>query len=140
MAGAPSRKAAPTPAPAETEQPAPKRSKVFIPVDLLVGQLVQVLRTNGTWSTGYVNGVYIDVPEPHLVIRFANREWKRILVSDVEAKIRPNAGNEILEECFEPAGTAPKANPGFANDADELSDTDNLQACVQYQAAAHRAE
>ena len=121
----------------EIEQPALEQSKAWISLDLLLGQHVEVLRTNGTWSTGYVNSVYTDVPEPHLVIRFQNRQWKRVLLREIEANIRSSAGSSILEECFAPAGAAPEAKQTFASDDDELSDTDYLQACAQYQ-AAHR--
>ena len=127
-------------APAETEQRAPKRSKAWIPINLLVGQMVDVLRSNGTWSTGYVNSFHIDVPKPHLVIRFPSREWKRILVCEIDANIRPNAGNEILEDCFEPADAAPKTYRDSLDDDDELSDTEYLRACTLYEAAASKRE
>ena len=98
-----------------------------------MGQLVDVLRGNSTRSSGYINAVHRGGPPPHLVIRYANRDWKRVLLSEVEANIRPNAGGEILESLFEPAGATPKANEDFGSADDDISDTELLRACVQWQ-------
>ena len=103
----------------ENGEPVPKKLKACISLDFLVGQQVEVLRTNNTWSTGYVNSIHSDAAEPHLVIRFPDRQWKRVLIREIEAKIRPSSGSKILEECFTPAGAAPEANQAFANNDDE---------------------
>ena len=83
-------------------QPASPKLKAWIPVDLLVGLMVEVRRSNGTWSAGYINGVHKGGPQPHLVIRFVNKDWKRVLLTEVEANIRPHAGEAILESMLEP--------------------------------------
>ena len=76
---------------------------------------------------------------PTRISSFVSRiESKRVLIREIETKLRPSAGNQILEECFEPAGAAPEEKQAFANNDDELSDTDCLQACAQYQIAHSR--
>ena len=78
-------------------QPAPPRLTAWIPVDLLVGQLVEVLRSNGTWSRGYILSVHTGGPQPYLVIRFViSKDWKRVSISEVGTKIRARSPN--LEE------------------------------------------
>ena len=98
-----------------------------------MGQQVEVLRSNGTWSRGYINGVHRGGPHPHLVIRFVNKTWKRVLISEVEANIRPHVGEEILESLLEPAGATPKARDDFGGADDDISDTELLRACVQWE-------
>ena len=115
--------------------PAPKKLKACILLDLLVGQQVEVLRANNTWSTGYINSIHSDAAEPHFIIRFFNRQWKRVLLREIEAKIRPSSGMKILEDCFTPVGAAHEAKQAFTNSDDDFSDTDCLQACAQYMAS-----
>ena len=115
----------------ENGEPVPKKLKACISLDFLVGQQVDVLRTNNTWSTGYINSIRGGA-QPHLIVRLTNRDWKRVLIREIDAKIRPCPGSMLLEEFFTPAGAELDAEQAFANNDDELSDTDCLQACAQY--------
>ena len=53
-----------------------------------------------------------------------SRECKRVLISNIEASIRPHPGEEILESCLEPAGATPTTVHDLADRDDEFSDTD----------------
>ena len=67
------------------------------------------------------------------LLRFVNKDWKRVLISEIEANIRPHAGEEILESLLEPAGATPKARDDFGGADDGISDTERLRACVQWE-------
>lgn len=122
-----------------TEATASARFKAWLPIDLLTGQMVNVRRSDGSWQTGIVNGVRSDAADPHLIIRFLDRKWKRVLVSEIEANVRPHAGQEINEISFEPAGATPPRGCDLHRSDNEFSDTELARACdmIQSSRGAH---
>ena len=124
-----------------TEATASARFKVWLPIDLLTGQMVNIRRTDGTWQPGIVNGNLTNGPHPHLIVRFLNGQWKRVLISEVDAKIQPHAGQEILQRSLAAAGATPRTehateirNTQISEVSDtEISDTEIVQALDEFQ-------